>query len=817
MFKNYLITIFRQIIKNKVFSSINILGLALGMSACLIIAQYVNFHTSFDSHIADSDKIFRIESKAYKNGQELGQNIQSPAMFSETLSEQSPIVEGFTRFYGFNYANNSIIYKNENTQVNFEQPGVYLTDQHTFGLFKLNFAAGSGQKFDEPLKAVMTEKVALKYFKSPESAIGEVFTLSGNTGASEYELVGILEDLPENTHLHFGVLLSYPSLDKYSETGKSWTANDMFSYLKLSDETRKAEVLADINTLFEDNAKEVYDQSGYSLDFYLQDIKDIHLNTNSEDFTAGMDNRIIIALSIVAIVILFIAWINYLNLSLVKTVDRLKEVGIRKCMGSTIGQITSLFVLEALVMNLLALAIAITTTRLFEIPISEITGLPADALIDQNVLYGISSLILLGTIVIGFYPYLLLKTVKVVNVLVGHKGKIGGTKLRKILVFVQFAITFLLIAGTLTVYNQITYMRQADLGIDIENVLVIKSPPGDVSEQNREDVARFRTLKTELLKYASITEITNAGEVPGRPVDWGRGLYLKNGSKEQTIGASLASIDLDFHNFFGIDLVAGRELREGDDPWSKGDVVINEKMAEMLGFATPEEAVGAELEGFYSPLVVRGVMENHHHTSLHDDFQPLVYILSSWTEYYFVKLHLDDNLAEGRHDQLTENVQKIEAEWNSIFTDFQIDYFFLDKSFDAQYKEDIRFGKIFSTFSGLAILIACLGLFGLTSFTIQQRTKEIGIRKTLGASMNNLMLLLSKEYLLLVLLACVLSLPLASWMMNQWLENYVFRIELGWWFYIVPVIFIFALAVVSIISKVISTVRVNPVESLRNE
>lgn len=817
MFKNYLITIFRQIKKNKIFSSINILGLAIGMAACLIIAQYVSFHTSFDSHIPDAENIFRIESNAAKNGQELGENIQSPAMFATTLGEQSPLINGFARFYSLNYVNNSIIYKTTAKQINFEQPGVYLTDPQAIDLFDLEFAAGSSESFEAPLKAIMTEKAALKYFDSPELAVGEVFTLSGNTGANEYELVGVLRDLPANTHLHFEVLLSFASLDNYSETRTSWIANDMYTYLRLTDATKQSEVLETINKLFELNAKETYEQSGYSLAFYLQPIKNIHLTTSAEDFTAGMDNRVIVALSIIAIIILLIAWINYLNLSLVKTVDRLKEVGIRKCMGSTVRQITALFVLEALVMNLIALGLAGFGVQLLEGPIAAITGLPVEALLNQTVLFAISGLIVLGTVLIGFYPYLLIKTMKVVNVLVGRKGKVGGTKLRKSLVFVQFAVTFLLIAGTLTVYNQITYMRQADLGIEIENVVVIKSPPGDVSAENRQDLARFSTFKTELLKYANITEITNAGEVPGQPVDWGRGLHLKNGSKENSVGASLASIDLDFTSFFGIELVAGRELREGDDPWSKGDVVINEKMSEMLGFSKPEEAVGAELEGFYTPLVVRGVMENHHHTSLHNDYQPLVYILSSWTEYYFVKLHLEDKVPNDRHNQLAEGVEIIETEWNNIFTGSQIDYFFLDQSFDAQYKEDIRFGKIFSTFSGLAILIACLGLFGLTSFTIQQRTKEIGIRKTLGASSSNLLLLLSKEYLLLVLFACIIGLPVAHLLMNQWLDNYVFRIDIGWWFYVIPLVFVVTLAIVSISSKVLTTVKVNPVKSLRSE
>ena len=276
-------------------------------------------------------------------------------------------------------------------------------------------------------------------------------------------------------------------------------------------------------------------------------------------------------------------------------------------------------------------------------------------------------------------------------------------------------------------------------------------------------------------------------------------------------------MDLDFPKFFGIDLVAGRELQRGDSPWSKGDVVINEKLAERLGFDNPEDAVGAELSGFYAPLTVRGVLENHRQTSLHNDYSPLAYILSSWTEFYFVKLQLDASSNTDRSTQLTNLVQTVKAEWDGIFTDYQLDYFFLDHAFDAQYQEDIRFGKIFSSFSGIAILIACLGLFGLTSFSIQQRTKEIGIRKVLGASAKNLMMLLSKEYMVLVIAACLLSLPVAYFIMQNWLEDYTFRINIGWWFVVIPVLFVVGLALLSISSKVISTVKSAPVDSLRTE
>lgn len=819
MLKNYLITIIRQIQKNKVFSFINILGLALGMAACLVITQYVNFHTSFDSFHTNANNIFRLESDIYKNGESLGQSYNAPSLMGETLRDQSPIVMEVAQFYNYNYANNSIIYADGNDKVSFEQPGVYLADKGTFEVFDYRFIAGSPARFDEPQKAVLTLEASRKYFNNPEKAIGKSFTLSGNNGAHEYELIGVIEDIPENSHIQFELLLSYPSLDNYTRNRNSWTSSSITTYLLVSDPNLQDEIMTVVTQLHEDNSKESYASNGYVVDYFLRPLTDIHLDAETEwADRAGVDSKTVFVLSFIAIIILVIAWINYMNLSLVRTMERLKEMGIRKCMGSTMKQITQLFILEAFVMNILAFLLALFMTQIGEKYLIEVTGLPVSALMDLKVLTLLLGLIAVGTLLIGFYPYVLLKTMNIVNILVGNRGKVGGAKMRKSMVFVQFMITFILIAGTVTVYHQINYMREADLGIDIENILVIKSPPGAVQDSDRQDVQRFSTLKTALLKYTGVKEITNAGEIPGEPVGWGANLKLKNESDENSVYTGLISMDLDFPAFFGIDVVAGRGLRKGDSPWSKGDVVINQKLAEQLGFANPEDALGAEIEGFYGPtLKIQGVLENHHHTSLHNDYQPLAFILSSWTEFYFVKLRLDENSNEAKSDQLNELVATVKSEWNQVFTDYQMDYFFLDHAFDEQYKEDIRFGKIFSGFSGLAILIACLGLFGLTSFSVQQRTKEIGIRKVLGASAKNLMVLLSKEYMLLVVAACLVSLPAAWWMMSKWLEDFTFRIDLGWWFIVIPIGFVIGLALLSVSSKVLSTVKTNPVKSLRTE
>jgi len=819
MIKNYLKTIFRQFQKHKLFTFINLLGLALGMAACLVIAQYVNFHYSFDSFHTNAPNIVRIENYAYQNGEQLNKGITTPDPMTVALREQSRHIKGIAKFYDYNYANSSIIYEAGDDKVVFEQDGIYTGSKETFEVFNFLVMHGDLSTFDEPQKAVLTYSSSLKYFNDPAKAIGTSFTLSGNSGAYEYELVAILEDLPTNSHIQFEVLLSYPSLDNYTNARKSWAFNSMITYLLLENDNNSSDALADINRLHEENAKELLFQNSYEVDYELVSLEDIHTNpVDSSSFAQSVNGNSLIALSAIAFIILVIAWINYMNLSLVRTMDRLKEMGIRKCMGSSMQQLTSLFILEALIMNLIAFGFAILLTNLGEGFLIEITNLPFAALLDGKVILLLIALIMVGTALIGFYPFALLKTINIVNVLIGKKGNVGGFKMRKGMVFFQFMITFILIAGTLTVYNQINYMREADLGIDIENILVLKSPPGDVSKNNREDVARFSTLKTELLKHSSIKEITNGGEIPGAPVGWGANLFLKNQSSEKSIYTGLLSMDVDYPDFFGIDIVAGRALKRGDSPWSKGDVVINEKLAQQLGFNDPEEAIGAEIDGFYGPtLKVIGVSENHHHTSLHNDYQPIAYILSSWTEFYFVKFNLHMNSNEDLSTQLSSTVQLVENEWNNIFTDYPINYFFLDSAFDAQYQEDLRFGKIFTGFSSIAIFIACLGLFGLTSFTVQQRTKEIGIRKVLGATAQNLTLLLSKEYLYLIAVSCILSIPLAWYIMDGWLQDYTFRITLGWWFYLVPFIMVIGMAFLSILFKIQGTIRANPVNSLRYE
>ncbi len=826
MFKNYVLTIVRQVRKNKVFTLINVLGLAVGMSACIAIAQFVNFHLSFDDHHSKSESIYRVHQNTTKAEVDLGESGKTQGILAQVLIEESPHVENAGRFWSLNYMNNSVIYKGEEKIITWEEDQVYGCDQEIFDILDLPFIYGDASAFDIPNKAVMTKSTAAKYFGDLENAIGKQFALSGNNGSHDFELTGIIEDIPKNSHLDIGILVSIKSIDEFTNTRESWYAHDYFTYAIVPDESKIPEIELLIADLYQEHASEVMTNYGYEVDYFLRPITEIHTQFRGIDFDsgfkAGIDIKVVIGLGIIALIVLIIAWINYLNLSLVKTMERLKEIGIRKVMGSNTRQITILFMLESFFLNLFSFLVAMTLTQIISPFLVQLTGLEFSFLENINLILGLLLIVVAGSILIGLYPSLMLKTLNTNNILLGNRqpNKVGKISLRTILVSLQFVITFLLIAATLTVYKQINYMKSADLGFHIDDIMMVKAPPGDVSDQAQEQVEKFNVFKTEILKNSGISEVTNGGEVPGSQINWLANLHEESKTTSESINTYLFSMGREYLDFFDLEIVAGRNLMPGEGPWSSGEILVNERFVEMLGYEDPNEAINKKLKGFFTgnPLIITGIVKNHHQTSLHDDFVPIAYILSSWTEYYFIKLQIPETLpSSDQYDQLRELVTKVEDEWYSAFGDIPFEHSFLDQFFNQQYQADERFGKIFTTFATLAILIACLGLFGLTSFTLQQRTKEIGIRMVLGASFSQLVVLLSKNYLITILAAYFIAMPFAWMGMRKWLENYTFQIELGAWLLIIPLALVLLIAILTILSRMTQSLRMNPVDALRDE
>ncbi len=821
MLRNYLNTIFRQLRKNKTFSAINILGLALAMSACLIIAHFVAFHLGFDRYHSKADRIVRIETEAWQEDVYQGVGTRSSPMMSQALAEALPVVEQRARFWDINYRNNTLTTKQEGKTLTYHEEGVYGADKEVFAVFDMEFVAGGSDRFDEPGTMILTASSAIKYFEDFQSAIGTTVEMNGNDGARVFEIVGIIQDLPAQTHLDFSVLFSMATRHMEGEEDKeSWNDYDTPSYLLLTSTEAKGVVLEEIQRLYDEHLQERFASYGYEIRHHLIDLEDIHLYSRAEgDFNESVDALLVYGLLGVALIILIVAWINYLNLSLVKTLDRLKEIGVRKVLGSHTKQITMLFTAEAAIVNVTAFLLAMTIAQLSSPFTQQLTGVPFSILDAWDVLLGLLATIIVGALFIGLYPAFMLSSFNTRNVLIGNRQaqKMGGTGLRRFLVSLQFIITFALITVTVTAYKQITYMKSADLGIDITHTLVVKAPPGDVRDGAQEQAQMYNSFKTSLLQETGIAKVTNAGEIPGESVGWSTGLRLKNAPKSQSIQTGLISMGYDFLDFFELEAVAGRSLRQGDSPWSKGDVVINEKLAEQLGFADPEDAVGAEIDGFWAPIQVRGVIENHNHSSLHHDYSPIAYIISSWTEFYFIKLQVAEDLPPAqRLPEYRRLVGMVESHWQETF-DSNMDYYFLDQSFNSQYAKDEQFGKIFGTFATLAIFIACMGLFGLTSFTLQQRTKEIGIRKVLGATLSQLVGLLVRNYLVILTVAYLIAMPLSWYLLSEWLSSYHFRIDIGAWMFIVPLVMVFGVSMSTVLYRVLGTVKSNPVDSLRYE
>ncbi|HHP7241317.1 MAG TPA: ABC transporter permease [Cyclobacteriaceae bacterium] len=821
MIKNYIKTIIRQLISNKTYSLVNILGLSMGMAACLIIIQYVFHHTSFDKYHKNTDAIYRIKAKVYQDGEVLHETINLSPLLPEFLHNELPLVKNYTQFWRLSHLNFTLKNISGTEMTAIDEEDVFLSQVNTFEIFDLPVVAGTYKQLNQPNKLVVSETLAKKLFGEAEKAINKTISLEHNMGNNRMEIVGVFKDLPENTHLDFEVLISFPSYKSfYPEVRFSWGNSFSYCYLQLDDKASASEVAASAQGIFDKNMENPV--RDYIL--RLESLREIHFaSPKKEDFKKPVNKRIIWAMGIIALIILVIAWINYFNLAMVKTIERLKEVGIRKVLGSSQNNITILFILESFFLNLLSFVLALTLTQAFSPYLKSFTAFRVDIFNNISLILAALSFVIAGALITGFYPAFIVRTVKTSSTILDkEKHKIGGVRLRHILISVQFIITFLLLAGTLTVYKQITFMKNADLGINIDNTLVIKAPPSDVGNNGRAFLETYNTFKNTLTHFVDIENITSAGTIPGETEGWRSNVRLKNQPKEKTIDVTNISMGSGFLDFFDLELLAGVNLQSGDGPWSNGKVMINQKLATLLGFDNLQDAVGKHLVGFGSggvdELIITGIVENHNHHSLHYDYKPMIYILTSWVEYFFVKLNADDALPYDQQiKQLNLIKEQVEKTWEATYPGYSFDYSFLDKSFDQQYQEDEQFGKLFSTFSGLAIVIACLGLFGLTSFNLQRRTKEIGIRKVLGADLKSLMLLLSKTFMVLIGLSYVIAMPISWVIFSNWLENYHFRIDLGWWLFIIPLFFVAGIAFISILGKILRSVQTNPVNALKDE
>jgi putative ABC transport system permease protein len=544
----------------------------------------------------------------------------------------------------------------------------------------------------------------------------------------------------------------------------------------------------------------------------LQPLLAIHLNSGySQEAQTNGNGQIVYSLLIIAFFVMVIAWVNYINLSTARATQRAKEVGVRKAIGSQQWQLIYQFMTESMLVNVLAIVAALTLIQ-FTLPLfSHLTGQALTfTLWKQAWFWQVFVLLLVaGSLISGLYPAFVLSSVKPISVLKGGIVFVrGGKSLRKSLVVFQFAVSVCLMAGTLAVYQQINYMRDYDVGVNTEGMVVVKAPVVMDNKNDSTYAKAIRQFKAQLGHYAAIQHITVTSHIPGDEIT-GDNIRRENADKEQSYFIKNLSVDEAFIPAYELKMKAGRNFSEGFIP-DKEAVILNEAAIKMLGFATPQAAINQKVVLLGGARKIIGVVDNYYH-NIHSVTAntPIVLQMSHWNSTY---LSLKVNSRE-----IKGSLQLAKAAYEEVFSGNPFSYFFLNAFFEEQYKADKQFGKVFGLFSGLAICIACMGLFGLASLMINQRTKEVGVRKVLGASVPSIVALLSKDIIRLILVANLVAWPLTYWGISRWLENYAFRMDIHIWLFLLPALAVLLIALLTVSIQTIKAARANPVKSLKYE
>ena len=804
MLKNYIKTTFRTLAKNRVYSALNIFGLALGIAACLFIAQYVDYEYSYDKFHSNHENLYRVKYMVYRSGELDIDCAAAVPRVGPFMKENMPEVVDYARAFPM-----SAVFQKGTNQ--FREERVQIADPSFIKIFDYPLIHGNIETaLEGPNKVVITETIANKYFGKTD-VVGEdikLYTWIEKT----LEVTGVTKDVPENSHLKYNFLISYETLnqetrrdDGTASSETNWGWYDFNTYVLLKDGSDPAafdEKFAEV--LYEERGED-FEKYDFRADFPLQPITDIHLYSNllqeSEPAEQG-DGDTVFFLSIIAAFILLIAWINYINLSTAKSLERAKEVGVRKSMGAYRRQLVNQFLTESFVLNFIALALAIVvviiTTPFFNQLID--SQLSRSFFLQPKFWGAVVGIYVIGSFLSGLYPAFIMSSFKPIQVL---KGKMttnkSGILLRRILVVFQFAASVTLIAGTIIVYQQLSHMKQLDVGFDMTDTMVIQGP--EVFAVDSLFGSALLAFENELQNSPNVAGVTNSSNVPGDEIFWTRGIRKLEDTPDKNFIVYLVGVDQDYFPTYNIEFLAGRNYDKSFTT-DTANVIINKATMEALKIPSPEEALGQKVTFSGDKRTIIGVVDNYHQQSVKNSINPLIFPLSEHAASYFtVKLKTDDYMTA---------YEESKAVFDDFFPGNPFDTFFLDEFYNKQYANEHNFSRAFTLFAFFAIIVACLGLFGLTSFTALQRTKEIGIRKVLGADVSQLVMILSKEFLILVGIANIISWPIVYLVMDGWLDNFTSRIGIGISVFIIAAILVIFIALIAVGNKTLSIAKTNP-------
>ncbi len=807
MFKNYLKIAIRSLLKNKIYTAINMLGLTVGLACCVLILLHVQDELSYDEFHPNKEQLYRVAlERIYPDYTSFYAVI--PSGFSEVFARELPEVNEATRLLGFPNFTNVVEYEEKV----FEENYVFFADSNFFEVFDYELLQGDPDNMlANPNTVILTQSTAQKYF-GRENPIGKTLQMNDN----DTEVVGVMQDLPENSHMKFDFLSSSTNLGFLQQP--NYISFSSYTYLELNPGTDPAQVEAKIPALVEQYASgqierdlgisyQEYTAAGNGYDYFLQPVPDIHLHSNLQSEIKPNSDIIYVYIFIsIAVLILVIACINFVNLATARSAERAREVGVRKVMGSERSQLIRQFLTESVFISFCSMVMAVALIQLILPYFNNLAHKELSLLLFGNGMIGplLLAFSLLVGILAGLYPALYISSMKPVEVMKGKfQSNARGQWLRSGLVVFQFAISIILISGTLVVHNQMDYIQNKRLGFEKENVLVIN---------NINNLEQPEVLKQELLNLSGIRNVGGTGTMPG---DNFFGIqFQKPGNSEVMTGKGM-TVDDRFIETMDITLLEGRSFSE--DYNDSLNVILNEAAVRAFGL---EDPVGSRLinrnqvnnEQVTSVFTVIGVAENFNFESLRTEITPLA-ILSSESALGFEN-YLTVRLST---NAVNETINRAGQIWESLAPGRPFSYSFLDNDLQQLYDAEMTSARIFSSFALLAIIIACVGLFGLAAYTAYQRTKEIGVRKVLGASISGIVLLLSRDFARLVGIAFLIAAPVAWLIMQNWLQNFAFRIDLGIITFVYAGLIALFVAMLTVSYQAVTAAMANPVESLKSE
>ena len=802
MIKNYLKTAFRNLMRNKSFAIINVLGLAVGIAASLLIFLVVGFETSYENFNSKRDHIYRVVS-VFSTQDGSSYSAGTPFPVGPALRLDFPQIKEIANT--FRRGGQQITIEKDGQQKKF-QSDVYYIEPEFFRMFDFEWLSGDPKaSLSQPANAVLTKEIAEKYFGTWQSAIGKTIKYN-NDNAQVYKVSGILKNVPPNTDFPLGIVVSYTTL-KGTNIGRNmedWvsTFGAAYTFVVLPANYSSGQFNKDLGTFAKKHRPAEYAKDA----FIAQPLTTIHSDERFGNYGDHFfSDSLVTVLRLIGLFLILIACVNFVNLATAQAVNRSKEVGVRKVLGSNRGQLAAQFLSETSIIVVFALVISVVISYLVLPSLNELlnTKMTLDFSNPSMILFLIA--VLIGvSLLSGIYPAMVISGFNPITAL---KNKIssrmaGGISLRRVLVILQFAIAHVMIIGTLIAMSQMNFFRNATLGFD-QSAIINVNIPGDSISRTKMDY-----LQNELSKNQDIKNVSFSYRSPSADGNWNSDFKFDHSAKNTNFSANLKWADVNYFETYKIQFVAGRPYHESD---TVREFVVNETLLRKLGITDPKQAINKQIDFWdgnkVGPIV--GVIRDFNSFSLRDPMAPVV--LSTWKDVYQT---INIRIKEGREKAVLPFVEKL---WNKIYPDYVYQYSFLDETIANFYQQEARLSTLYKIFAAIAIFISCLGLYGLVSFMASQRTKEVGIRKVLGASAGNIVFLLSKEFSILIIIAFTIAVPVAYYIMNNWLQNYTYRIEIGIALFAFALLGSMAIAWITVGHRAIKAAIANPVKSLRTE